>query len=201
MTKGRTLAALYTAAIFVAAALLFLVQPVVGKMVLPRAGGSPQVWNTAMVFFQTALLAGYAYAHFSVRWLGVRRQAMAHMLLLALPLLALPIALPNGYPPVEGGQSLWILGVLLVAVGAPFFVLASASPLLQRWLAATEHEAAADPYFLYAGSNAGSLVGLLAFPLLLEPTMPGAAQSRLWMVGYLVFVVLAAACALVAVRA
>lgn len=201
MTKGRPLAVLYTAAIFVAAALLFLVQPMVGKMVLPRAGGSPQVWNTAMVFFQTALLAGYAYAHFSVRWLGVRRQAIAHVVLLFLPLLLLPIALPDGYPPVEGGQSLWILGVLAIAVGAPFFVLASASPLLQRWLASTQHEASVDPYFLYAGSNAGSLAGLLAFPLLLEPTMPGSAQSRLWMIGYVVFVALAALCAFVAVRA
>jgi len=201
VSKGRPLAVLYTAAIFVAAALLFLVQPMVGKMVLPRAGGSPQVWNTAMVFFQMALLAGYAYAHYSVQWLGVRRQAMAHMLLLMLPLLVLPIALPDGYPPVEGGQSVWILSVLVVAVGAPFFVLASASPLLQRWLASAEHEASSDPYFLYAGSNAGSLVGLLAFPLLLEPTMPGTAQSRLWMIGYAVFVVLAALCAFVAIRA
>jgi hypothetical protein len=201
VTKGRPLAALYTAAIFVAAALLFLVQPMLGKMVLPRAGGSPQVWNTAMVFFQTMLLAGYAYAHFSVRWLGVRRQAMVHLALLALPLLVLPIALPDGYPPVEGGQSLWILGVLTLAVGAPFFVLASASPLLQRWLAATDHEASSDPYFLYAGSNAGSLAGLLAFPLLLEPLMPGSTQSRLWMFGYGAFVALAALCAIVVIRA
>jgi len=200
VTKGAPLAALYTAAIFVAAALLFLVQPMVGKMVLPRAGGSPQVWNTAMVFFQTALLAGYAYAHFSVKWLGVKKQALAHLALLALPLLVLPIALPDGYPPVEGGQSFWIIGVLTLAVGAPFFVLASASPLLQRWLAATDHPSAADPYFLYAGSNAGSLVGLLAFPLLLEPMLPGTSQARLWMIGYGLFVVLAAVCAVVAAR-
>src|SRR5690348_3686346 len=141
----------------------------VGKMVLPRAGGSPQVWNTAMVFFQTALLAGYLYAHLAVKWLGVRRQAVLHVLILLLPLLVLPIALPDGYPPVGGGEPLWILGVLTLAVGAPFFVLAAASPLLQRWLAATTHESAGDPYFLYAGSNAGSLVGLLAYPLVLEP--------------------------------
>ncbi|MEQ1855447.1 MAG: fused MFS/spermidine synthase [Longimicrobiales bacterium] len=200
MTKGRPLAVLYTATIFVAAALLFLVQPMVGKMVLPRAGGSPQVWNTAMVFFQTMLLAGYAYAHFSVKWLGVRKQALGHLVLLALPLLVLPIALPEGYPPAEGGQSFWILGLLALTVGAPFFVLASASPLLQRWLASTEHEAAADPYFLYAGSNAGSLVGLLAFPLVLEPLMAGTVQARSWMIGYIVFVVLAALCVFVVAR-
>jgi hypothetical protein len=201
VTKGRPLAALYTAAIFVAAALLFLVQPTVGKMILPRAGGSPQVWNTAMVFFQTALLAGYAYAHLSVSWLGVRRQAAAHLVLLVLPLLVLPITLPQGYPPVEGSQSLWILGVLTVSVGAPFFVLASASPLLQRWLAAAEHESSADPYYLYAGSNAGSLAGLLAFPLFFEPRVPGSTLARLWTIGYAAFVVLAALCALVAIHA
>jgi hypothetical protein len=201
VTKGRPLAALYTAAIFVAAALLFLVQPMVGKMVLPRAGGSPQVWNTAMVFFQIALLAGYLYAHLSVRWLGVRRQAMLHLVVLALPLVALPIALPDGYPPVGGGQSVWIIGVLTLAVGAPFFVLAAASPLLQRWLASTDHESASDPYFLYAGSNLGSLAGLLAFPLLLEPLLPSSAQARIWTIGYGAFVALAAACAFVVIRA
>jgi protein-L-isoaspartate O-methyltransferase len=200
VTNGRPLAALYTAAIFVAAALLFLVQPMVGKMVLPRAGGSPQVWNTAMVFFQTALLAGYLYAHLTVKWLGVRKQAAIHLAVLALPLLALPMALPDGYPPVGGGEPLWILGVLTLAVGAPFFVLAAASPLLQRWLASTSHESAADPYFLYAGSNAGSLVGLLAFPLLLEPLLPASQQARIWAVGYGVFILLAVACAVVVLR-
>jgi len=200
VTNGRPLAALYTTAIFVAAALLFLVQPMVGKMVLPRAGGSPQVWNTAMVFFQTALLAGYLYAHLTVKWLGVRKQAAVHLVVLALPLLALPMALPDGYPPVGGGEPLWILGVLTLAVGAPFFVLAAASPLLQRWLASTSHESARDPYFLYAGSNAGSLVGLLAFPLLLEPLLPASQQARIWAVGYGVFVVLAATCAAVVLR-
>ncbi|MGE0157921.1 MAG: fused MFS/spermidine synthase [Gemmatimonadales bacterium] len=201
MTNGRPLAALYTAAIFLAAALLFLVQPMVGKMVLPRAGGSPQVWNTAMVFFQIALLAGYLYAHLTVKWLGVRRQAALHLAVLALPLLVLPMALPDGYPPVGGGESIWILGTLTLAVGAPFFVLAAASPLLQRWLASTTHESAADPYFLYAGSNAGSLVGLLAFPLLLEPLLPASQQTRIWAVGYGAFVALAAACAVVVLRA
>jgi hypothetical protein len=201
VTNGRPLAALYTAAIFVAAALLFLVQPMVGKMVLPRAGGSPQVWNTAMVFFQSALLAGYLYAHLGVKWLGVRGHAAVHLAVLLLPLLVLPMALPDGYPPVGGGESIWIIGVLTLAVGAPFFVLAAASPLLQRWLASTTHEAASDPYFLYAGSNAGSLVGLLAYPVLLEPLLPASQQTRIWAIGYLVFVGLAAACAVVVLRA
>lgn len=191
---------LFGAAIFVAAALLFLVQPMVGKMVLPRLGGSPEVWNTSMVFFQAALLAGYAYAHFSVRLLGVKRQAIAHAALLALPLLLLPIALPAWSPPADRGQSFWLLGILAVTVGAPFFVLAAASPLFQRWLAATEHPAARDPYFLYAASNAGSLLGLLSYPFVVEPLLPLAAQSRLWSAGYVLFALLGAACAVTIVR-
>jgi protein-L-isoaspartate O-methyltransferase len=179
----------------VAAALLFLVQPMVGKMVLPRAGGSPQVWNTSLVFFQIALLLGYLYAHLSVRWLGVRTQALVHIAVLALPPLVLPIALSTGAPSVGGGQSLWVLGTLATAVGLPFVVLSTASPLLQRWLASIEHDHAADPYFLYAGSNAGSLVGLLAFPLVLEPLMPLGRQAQLWALGYLGFVALALASA------
>jgi hypothetical protein len=172
----------------------------IGKMVLPRAGGSPQVWNTAMVFFQTALLAGYLYAHLGVKWLGVRGQAALHLAVLALPLVVLPLSLPAGYPRAGGAESVWILGALTLSVGAPFFVLAAASPLLQRWLAATAHPSANDPYFLYAGSNAGSLVGLLAYPLLLEPLLPASAQTRLWAAGYAAFVVLTAACAVVALR-
>jgi len=192
---------LFTVAIFVAAALLFVIQPMVGKMVLPRAGGSPQVWNTSLVFFQTALLAGYLYAHLTVHWLGVRRQALLHIAVLAVPLLLLPIVLPEGSPPVGGGQSVWILFALSLAVGAPFFVLASASPLIQSWLAATTHETAEDPYFLYAGSNAGSLAGLLVFPFLLEPLLPVSSQSTLWTIGYAGFAVLGVSCALVAVAA
>lgn len=195
MKSSRALAALFTGAIFVAAALLFLVQPMVGKMVLPRAGGSPQVWNTSMVFFQTALLGGYLYAHLTVKWLGVRRGALVHVFVLALPFFALPIALPEGAPPTEGSPSGWILGALVWAAGVPFVVLAAASPLLQRWLAAADPEHAADPYFLYAGSNAGSLVGLLAYPFLLEPLLPLSTQARLWTLGYGLFVGLALCCA------
>jgi protein-L-isoaspartate O-methyltransferase len=198
MRHGRWVPALFTSAIFVAAALLFVIEPMVGKMVLPRAGGSPQVWNTTLVFFQTALLGGYLYAHLTVKWLGVRAQALLHVGVLALPLLLLPVALPAGNPGVEGGQSWWILGALTIAVGAPFFVLASASPLIQTWLAATTHESAKDPYYLYAGSNAGSLVGLLMFPFVLEPLLPVSRQTTLWAAAYGGFVGLGAICALVA---
>ena len=189
---------LFTVAVFVAAALLFVVQPMVGKMVLPRAGGAPQVWNTSLLFFQAALLAGYLYAHVSVRWLGVQRQALLHVAVLALPLLVLPIALPDTYPPDGGRLSPWVLGVLTVAVEAPVFVLAAASPLLQRWLASTRHPDARDPYYLYASSNAGSLAGLLAYPLFLEPFLSGSDKSRLWAFGYAGFVGLALLCVLTA---
>lgn len=184
-----------------AAALLFVVQPMVGKMILPRGGGSPQVWITAMVFFQAALLAGYAYAHFSVRLLGPRRQIVAHALVLALPVFVLPIALPDLPRPDGSGPSLWILTLLTIGVGGPFFVLASASPLLQSWFSSTSHHSARDPYFLYASSNAGSLLGLLVYPFLVEPLLPLSVQSRSWAVGYGIFALLAIGCAAVALRA
>ena len=198
LDSGRMVRTLFTAAVFVAAALLFVVQPMVGKMVLPRAGGAAQVWNTSLVFFQTALLAGYLYAHITVRWLGVQRQALLHVVVLALPLLVLPIALPATAAPEGEGLSPWVLGVLTIAVGAPVFVLAAASPLIQRWLASTRHEDASDPYYLYAASNAGSLIGLLAFPFLLEPFLSGSQQSRFWAFGYAGFVGFALACLLTA---
>ncbi len=188
---------LYTITIFVSAALLFLVQPMFSRMALPLLGGSPAVWNTALVFYQAALLAGYAYAHASTRWLGVRRQAALHFALLLLPLLVLPIAIPAGWtPPTDTNPSLWLLGLLAVSVGLPFFAVSTSSPLLQKWFAATEHSAAADPYFLYAASNAGSLLALVGYPLLVEPHWRLAEQSRWWAVGYGLLVALTAGCGL-----
>ena len=156
------------------------------------------MWNTSLLFFQATLLAGYLYAHVSVKWLGVQRKALLHLAVLALPLLVLPVALPDTYPPDGARLSPWVLGVLTVAVGAPVFVLAAASPLLQRWLASTSHEDAGDPYYLYASSNAGSLAGLLAYPLFLEPFLSTSDQSRLWAFGYAGFVGLALLCVLTA---
>lgn len=186
----------FTAAIFASAALLFIVQPMFARMVLPMLGGSPAVWNTALVFFQAALLAGYAYAHASTRLLGLRRQVLLHLVLLLLPLALLPIALPAGWaPPADRDPTLWLLGLLAVAVGLPFLVLATSSPVLQRWFAATGHPSSADPYFLYAASNVGSMLGLLGYPLLLEPRLRVAQQSRLWAAGYGLLVLLMAGCA------
>src|SRR5688572_22514055 len=142
---------LYCLTIFLSAALLFLVQPMFAKMVLPLLGGTPEVWNTCMVFFQAVLLAGYGYAHAATRWLGVRRQAALHVVLLAAPLVLLPIAVPaDAAPPSEQLPIGWLLGLLTVAVGGPFFAVSTTAPLLQRWFAETGHHRASDPYFLYA---------------------------------------------------
>lgn len=186
---------LYTATIFLGALLLFLVQPLVGRMLLPLLGGVPAVWNTAMVFYQATLLAGYAYAHFSTKWLGVRRQALLHVALLALPLLALPIVVPYSWaPPTTHNPIPWLLAALAVMVGLPFFVVSTMSPLLQRWFSAGEHRHAGDPYFLYAASNCGSLLALVSYPVLVEPHLGLLQQSRWWAVGYIVLAVLTAIC-------
>jgi hypothetical protein len=188
---------LYIITIFLGALLLFWVQPMAGRMLLPLLGGVPAVWNTAMVFYQATLLAGYAYAHFATRKLGVRRQAVLHIPLLILPLLTLPIVIPHGWtPPTEQNPIPWLLAVLAVMVGLPFFVLSATSPLLQRWFSASEHRHASDPYFLYAASNAGSLLALITYPIWIEPRLGLAQQSRWWTFGYGALVVLTAACAL-----
>lgn len=191
---------LFAAAIFLAATLLFWVQPMVGKMVLPRMGGSPEVWSGSIVFFQATLLVGYAYAHLTVRSLGLRRQVALHLLVLAAPLVLLPLSLPGWDSPAEGGHHLWLFVLLAAGVGAPFFVLATASPLLQRWVAGTRLRAAADPYVLYAVSNGGSLLGLLAYPFLLEPRLPLGTQALFWSAGYGAFALLVVGCGAVVLR-
>jgi hypothetical protein len=193
---------IYAIAIFVSALLLFIVEPMFARMILPLLGGSPSVWNTAVVFYQAMLLFGYIYAHAATKWLGVRRQAALHIVLLLLPLLVLPIGIPAGWtPPTQANPAPWLLALLLVAVGLPFFVVSASSPLLQTWFAATRHRAAADPYFLYAASNVGSMLALLAYPLLIEPTLGLREQSWIWAGGYLLLAVLISTCALLVWRA
>jgi len=192
---------------FVSATLLFLIQPMIAKMILPLLGGTPAVWNTCMVFFQAALLAGYTYAHVTTTWLGTRRQVLLHTVLIFLPLLVLPIGLVSGWvPPNDSNPIPWLLGLLTVSVGLPFFVLSSSAPLLQKWFANTGHPAAKDPYFLYAASNLGSMLALLSYPTLVEPWLPLKAlhwcsQSYLWAFGYGLLVVLLLCCARVVWRA
>jgi spermidine synthase len=200
------LPALYAATLFVGAALLFLAEPMVGKLLLPLVGGTPGVWNTCMVFFQIVLLAGYLYAHASTTRLGVRRQAVVHLVLLLLVVVALrvavaaagsPVALPTSLLPEDEDYPIaGLVAVLAVAVGVPFFVLSTTAPLLQRWFAATGHRSAKDPYFLYAASNAGSLLGLLAYPFLIEPRLTLADQQWAWAGGVVGYLVLVTACAI-----
>ena len=185
----------FTISMFVSAALLFLVEPMIAKMALPLLGGSPAVWNTCLVFFQTVLLAGYMYAYAATKWLGHRTQIAVHVGLAIAFLAVLPLHIPVGWePPAESSPVLWILGMLSVAVGLPFFLISASTPMLQRWFSQSGHKSANDPYFLYAASNAGSLVGLLGYPLLLEPTLRLSEQSHLWSYGYLLFVILTIVC-------
>lgn len=199
--RDFALMAVFVLTMLLSASLLFLVQPMFARMVLPLLGGAPQVWNTAIVFYQVMLLVGYLYAHMGTARLGVRRQAVLHIVLLLAPFLVLPIGLPAGWtPPAESNPIPWLLASLLVAVGLPFFVVSATSPLLQLWFAGTEHPAAHDPYFLYAASNLGSMLGLLSYPFLLEPTLRLVEQSKLWAVGYGILVAFMLACAFIVWR-
>jgi hypothetical protein len=220
---------LYAVALFTSAMLLFLIQPMIAKMILPLLGGTPAVWNTCLVFFQATLLMGYLYAHKISRSLGPRRQSLWHLGLLALPFLTLPLLLlplrlqagtslssstgpafvfldklgilpwllqaPNPARPI-----LWLLLLLVVCVSLPFFVVSATAPLLQHWFAATGQPDSSDPYFLYAASNSGSILALLAYPVLIEPYLPLQSQVWAWEVAYGLLVVLITLCALVVWR-
>jgi hypothetical protein len=192
---------LFAITLFVSALLLFLVQPIIAKMVLPSLGGTPAVWVTCMVFFQAVLLAGYSYAHALTRWLSIRRQVLIHLALLVAPLFVFPLGMASGWvQPGEANPFLWLLALLSLSVGLPFFVLSTSAPLLQKWFAQTGHASARDPYFLYTASNLGSMLALLSYPFLIEPYLPLRAlrwlsQSWLWTFGYGGLMVLLGSCA------
>ncbi len=169
-SRNRLVLVVYTAAIFISALLLFSVQPLFTKMVLPRLGGSPAVWSVAMVFFQTLLLAGYAYAHMLTQIRNRAIPVVIHLVLLVVALLTLPLSIASGWgEPPTSGYAFWLLGLFVVSIGLPFFALAANNPLLQAWFVRTGHPAGPDPYFLYASSNIGSFLALLSYPLLVEP--------------------------------
>lgn len=200
----RALTLLFAATLFVSAALLFWVEPMVAKMLLPLLGGTPAVWNTCLLFFQTMLLVGYAYALFASRRLTLRQQIVAQLLLFCVAAISFPIQVSHATAasvPRAGNPVLWLLGRLFLLVGLPFFVLSTLSPLLQRWFVATRHESAGDPYFLYAASNAGSLCALVGYPLAIEPLLALRRQSWLWAILYGALTVLVALCAAVALIA
>lgn len=185
----------YTATTFLSALLLFSVQPMFAKMVLPVLGGSPSVWAVAIFFFQAALLAGYCYAHLIIARASPEMTGYLHLGLCLVAFVALPIGLPSGWAePPTGEPYLWQIGLFTVAIGLPFLAVSANAPLLQAWFARTGHPHGRDPYFLYAASNLGSLIALLGYPFVLEPAFGLKALSRLWTVGY---VVLVAALALV----
>ncbi|HEX4993589.1 MAG TPA: spermidine synthase, partial [Methylomirabilota bacterium] len=193
---------LYALTLFAGATLLFVMQPMVGKMILPLLGGTPAVWSTCMVFFQAALLGGYAYAHASAARLRPSRQALLHLFVLAVPLAVLPLAVNPRL--LRGGETnpvLDALTLLSVSVGLPFLVVSATAPLLQKWFTQTGHPAGRDPYFLYAASNLGSMLALLGYPTLVEPRLPlqgpsWLTQTTLWSGGYGVLAALTALCAL-----
>lgn len=186
----------FTLAILAGSFLLFLVQPMIARMALPRLGGAPAVWNSAMLVYQALLLGGYAYAHFLGRF-APRTQAGIHLALLAAASLMLPIGLVAAEPSATANPFLWTPWLLAMSIGPLFFAIAAQAPLLQRWFAISGGE---NPYPLYAASNLGSFAGLLAYPLVVEPLLPIAGQSWLWTGGYLVVALLVGGCALLLPR-
>ena len=201
MGSGRAALFVFGGALFLSATLLFAVQPMFAKMVLPKLGGAPGVWSVALVFFQGVLLAGYAYAHFLVRNLGPRAGALVHIAVLAIGALVLPLALAEGWGrPPEEGQIFYLLGLFGVSVGLPFFALSANAPLLQAWYSRTGAPGGDDPYFLYGASNLGSFIALLGYPFIVEPTLRLTEQSTWWSIGYVALAVWIAALGLVANR-
>jgi len=189
------LLALFTLAIFLSAALIFAVQPMFAKLVLPRLGGSPSVWSVAMVFFQAALLAGYAYAHLITRHLAGRASILVHIAVLLLALSSLPLAIAAGWGrPPASGEAAYLIGLFTVSIGLPFFALAANAPLLQAWFARSGHPSARDPYFLYAASNVGSFLALLSYPFVVEPLTRLGEQTRFWTFGFYGLILLIALC-------
>jgi hypothetical protein len=202
---------LFAVTLFVSASLLFMVQPMVGKLVLPLLGGSPAVWNACMVFFQALLLLGYLYADRLTRIPDTRKQWYIHMGVMSLPVIAFvlavmfgargtPIAVAESLAPTDGSAIVSVLTILTVAIGVPFFVCSTSATLLQKWFTYTGHPSARDPYFLYAASNFGSLISLLGYPIFIEPNMTQGAQTWLWAVGFIGLFALIAFCGHAAVN-
>jgi hypothetical protein len=188
---------LFAITLFLGSFLLFVVEPMVAKMVLPVLGGVPMVWNTCVVFFQMMLLVGYGYAYGASKWIDLRRHTVAHSVILLLPFAMLPLAIqPGAGPSPDSNPIPWLLLVLATTVGLPFVVVSTSASVLQHWFSRTGHPAARDPYFLYASSNLGSLLALVAYPAIVEPTLTLGDQGRFWTVGYAALVVLTCGCAI-----
>ncbi len=190
----------FAGTLFASAALIFTVEPLIGRLLLPRFGGTSVVWNTCLVFFQMGLLVGYGYAHLLTKRVPLRAQIFVHLGLVAAAFFVLPVVFPEGAPQ-EGGVAVgWLLGALALNAGLPFALLSASAPLFQSWFSRTDHPDAADPYHLYAASNAGSLLALLAYPLVVEPTLALDTQGWVWTAGYVAFFALVARIAYLAWR-
>lgn len=196
LAAGRAGLIVFAATLLTSASLLFSVQPLFAKMVLPHLGGSPSVWAVAMCFFQAALLAGYCYAHALNRFAPAWLAPIVHLLVCAAAALTLPFALPEWANEVPSGNTYWwLVSVLAVGVGLPFFAASANAPLLQAWFSRSGHPHANDPYFLYGASNLGSLVSLLSYPFLIEPMFGLDTQRAIWATGFGMLMVMLGACA------
>lgn len=184
---------LFIATIVTGSFLLFLTQPMVARMALPRLGGAPAVWNSAMLVYQSLLLGGYAYAHFLSR-LRPRRQAGLHIAFFGLAALWLPIGVTAALPPADVAPAVWVPWFLLSSIGPLFFIVSAQAPLMQRWYALESTRG--EPYALYAASNLGSFAGLISYPLVVEPSLTLAQQSLFWTAGFALLVLMVAGCAL-----
>ncbi len=193
--RSLFLIVLFASTLFSSALLMFVLQPLFGKLLLPLLGGTPAVWNSCMVFYQSVLFLGYLYAHLLGTRLTAKVQIITHLAVIALSFLALPVGLPeNLSPPTETNPTFWIFSTLALSIGLPFFILSTTAPLIQKWFAHVGHKDSEDPYFLYAASNTGSLVSLLSYPFLVEPNLGLTAQQSDWSMGYVVLCVLIASC-------
>src|SRR5260370_10869832 len=187
------LLAAFFRAILVSAALLFAVQPMFTKMVLPRLGGAAAVWSVAMVFFQATLLAGYAYAHLLTRFAPARGSILIHLAVLLIACFALPLDLASGWgQPPSRGEAFWLLGLFAASIGLPFFALAANGPLIHAWFVRTDHPSPRHPHFLFAASNVGSFLALISYPMVVEPFLRLGEQTWLWTVGFYVLILLIA---------
>lgn len=199
--NSRATVAIFVATIFLNAALLFALEPMFAKMALPHLGGSSAVWTTCMLFFQAALLAGYLYAHALATRVRTRAQVTIHVALLVLALATLPMSIPRAWAPASGDSpALSLLGLLAARIGGTFTLLAAGSPLLQHWFARSPRMESRNPYALYAASNLGSVVALLAYPFAIEPWITLRVQSRAWLSAYLVLIVGSLWCGILASR-
>src|ERR1044072_6650744 len=198
--RSRPTVLLFGATMFLSALLLFWVQLIIAKLLLPRVGGTPAVRTTCILFSQVLLLAGISYVLFTTAWIGPRRQVVLHVVVVLLSVLYLPLTLGGNVGSVSEQKypALWLFASMFTAIGLPLFLISTTSPLLQKWFTLTGHVSANDPYFLFAVSNAGSLLALISYPLLLEPNLKLSRQSQLWVVGYVAFLVLSVGCVLLA---